>query len=731
MRIPQVGAATFRRTESASREAATSPVVRSGGHRDGTALQSILPGRAGALTAGADGGFHRVRRRRGGVSHRSAQDVPSWEGLESHDLTPMCGCVRPPTCLILSDGLHGSINRTLSPALGRLLPRPRRASRGPRRPGRLSYLADLPLAAEFEEQTVASVREYNGDREYLSVHHPDEPGAKYGCPDCTALCLMGVASGDIGDILFVETSMGPIALFDKSFLEGLNPDEAVWFDHFFLANVCPMFYVETQSDLAKEGSDRGTPEELVRKLANKFPDFSGSPNVHHATICTANLLGEDVSLRAHVILPRGCQATVAGHAMAMLPESPEAKAFLRWTQGKYGEEERKAAATWRTSSVGCPTGDVVEMLKTMGAYEQRPCSTLADVKTMTDEVVNRLRPEQQLCLGLGLLGVFPDQVEKIMDRFVTADQPSLAAFAPYANFCLQIELFFHLAVDKSRMAAAQRMDLCYLFYLPFCQFFVSTDWVHKQSVPFFLRADQEFVAGENLKAALRALNDHYLALPASERNKSIHHIAPHPPRDGDNLVTQLWDRHWPKWRQPKTVKATEEDWKAITTAWREQINELELIAKAGAGDKNHVPVENLDALIRRRLARKRRGSWWLVPEELRKSKPVEDDQVFEFHNGATPANVIDQRLSVYIRQDGPSIACIPDCRTFVQDGKLYVDCAPPLKRRYTARVPTGAMFAHSTDGAHLAVFVLPSSELARLIQKLWEKEEKRGGIGES
>jgi hypothetical protein len=52
--------------------------------------------------------------------------------------------------------------------------------------------------------------------------------------------------------------MGQIALFDKSFLEGLNLDEAVWFDHFFLANVCPMFYVETQSDLAKEGSDRGT-----------------------------------------------------------------------------------------------------------------------------------------------------------------------------------------------------------------------------------------------------------------------------------------------------------------------------------------------------------------------------------------------------------------------------------------------------------------------------------------
>jgi len=290
-----------------------------------------------------------------------------------------------------------------------------------------------------------------------------------------------------------------------------------------------------------------------------------------------------------------------------------------------------------------------------------------------------------------------------------------------------VELFFHLAVDKSRMGAVQRMDLCYLFYLPFCQCFVSKDWVHKQSAPLFLRADQEFVAAEDLKAALRALNDHYLALPESERNKSIHQIAPYPPKDGDNLITKLWDRHWPKWRQPKTGKATEEDWKAI----RARIKELEVIAKARAGDDQQIPAEELDAVIRRRVARKRKGSWWLVPEELRKSEPVEDAQVFEFHNGTTPDNVVDQKVSVYIRQDAPDIASMPDCRTFVQDGKLQVDCAPPLKRRYSAPVPKGAMFARSTEGDELAVFVLPSSELAMLIQKLWEKEKKRGNVGES
>jgi hypothetical protein len=43
---------------------------------------------------------------------------------------------------------------------------------------RFSYPADHPLAAEFEEQMVRLLREYKGDGEYLSVHHPDEPDAR-------------------------------------------------------------------------------------------------------------------------------------------------------------------------------------------------------------------------------------------------------------------------------------------------------------------------------------------------------------------------------------------------------------------------------------------------------------------------------------------------------------------------------------------------------------------------
>jgi hypothetical protein len=55
--------------------------------------------------------------------------------------------------------------------------------------------------AEFEEQVTQLVREYKEDGEYLSVHHPDEQGAKDDAPDSTALALLAAAGGGIGDIL--------------------------------------------------------------------------------------------------------------------------------------------------------------------------------------------------------------------------------------------------------------------------------------------------------------------------------------------------------------------------------------------------------------------------------------------------------------------------------------------------------------------------------------------------
>ncbi len=68
---------------------------------------------------------------------------------------------------------------------------------------RLSYPADHALAAEFEDQMTALVREYLREGEYLSVHHPVEPGALDDAPDSTALAVFAASKGFAGEIMFV------------------------------------------------------------------------------------------------------------------------------------------------------------------------------------------------------------------------------------------------------------------------------------------------------------------------------------------------------------------------------------------------------------------------------------------------------------------------------------------------------------------------------------------------
>ena len=67
--------------------------------------------------------------------------------------------------------------------------------------------------------------------------------------------------------------MGPIIIFDKSTLQSLSVDEAVWFDNYFLTNLCPLFYIETLADLEKGVRNGRTPEQEVQIIADKTDGY--------------------------------------------------------------------------------------------------------------------------------------------------------------------------------------------------------------------------------------------------------------------------------------------------------------------------------------------------------------------------------------------------------------------------------------------------------------------------
>ncbi|HUU16810.1 MAG TPA: hypothetical protein VMW72_06665 [Sedimentisphaerales bacterium] len=142
-------------------------------------------------------------------------------------------------------------------------------------------------------------------------------------------------------------SVGPITLFDKSFLQSLSVDESVWFDHFFLANVCPLFYVETLADLEKSVRQGRTPEQEVGLIADKFPEMHGSPNAYHVELCLQNLMGRSIPLNGQIPLVGGRTVKVNEKTGVLFDLSPEAEAFTRWQRHEFTDIERLHAKAWR------------------------------------------------------------------------------------------------------------------------------------------------------------------------------------------------------------------------------------------------------------------------------------------------------------------------------------------------------------------------------------------------
>ena len=126
--------------------------------------------------------------------------------------------------------------------------------------------------------------------------------------------------------------MGPILIFDKSVLEGLNPDESVWLDQFFLTNITPLFFIETLADLEKSARFGRSPEDVVGSLAYKTPDLHSKANIHHLALLEGELYGQkEIDMkygRPHI---GGGKFVELGNQTGVFFEaSPEEEALKRW-----------------------------------------------------------------------------------------------------------------------------------------------------------------------------------------------------------------------------------------------------------------------------------------------------------------------------------------------------------------------------------------------------------------
>ena len=414
--------------------------------------------------------------------------------------------------------------------------------------------------------------------------------------------------------------MGPIALFDKSFLQSLSLDESVWFDHFFLTNICPLFYVETLADLKKTAKGGRTPEQEVGIIADKFPEMHGSPNIQHVTACTGELLGHRVPMSGKILLAGGRHVKAGSQSGIVFDQSPEAEAFLRWQKNEFLEIERLHAHGWRETVTNLDLDKMASQFRKLG-IDGKSCKSLEQAKELAHQIVSsKDKPFDKMCLVLLFLNIHPQYHREILQRWSEMNYPPLTHYAPYVAYVFTVEIFFQIALAANLISSerpSNRVDIGYLFYLPFSMVFISSDKLHSKCAPLFLRQNQQYIWGPDLKTGLKEINAHYQNYPEAQKEKGVMSFAGHPPKEGRFLISEIWDRHLPGWRERREIDLTDKNIKHDKL-----IEHLKKFTEAPTLSPEEVDfdVSDADSLSIKRMVQKKKGSWFQISKDMKSGK---------------------------------------------------------------------------------------------------------------
>lgn len=247
--------------------------------------------------------------------------------------------------------------------------------------------------------------------------------------------------------------------------------------------------------------------------------------------------------------------------------------------------------------------------------------SLQDAFSIAKEVVHG-KGQQFLTLktAYALLGLPQRAFPQVQERWKRGYKP-LEEYAPYTAHCLLVDVFFHIAVDKGLISpkrASNRVDLAYLYYLPFTMLFVSNDKLHRRVAPLFLKEGQDFVGGQELKDDLKALDAHYSARPAAELDEGLFRIASRPPNDDGFLTTRLWKSLRLPVEPPKPIPNDG----PLNERLLEEVRKLhEGAGRSGRGSFTPSELRDPDHVSITRMIPRKRGKWRLLPAHLKPTEP--------------------------------------------------------------------------------------------------------------
>lgn len=328
-------------------------------------------------------------------------------------------------------------------------------------------------------------------------------------------------------------------VIDKSTFQSLSFDELFRLSCYYKHIITPVLTMEILGDLKKEAQEgKAPPEDRVKDFAKKLFPMETVVNLHYKVLLKGDLLGNPISFdgRPHVGIKKAV-ASESGMRGYLIEETEEEKSIYKWKDGNFTEADYELSALWRMTTT---QEDLLERLK----KSLNPDATLkfADFQELNKFVSESITsPATQQFLLISLFQNYDIDAMtsvQIFGRWNQEGKPLIKDFAPFAFHCLKVDTLFLFGLTSGLIGTrpTNRVDLEYLYYLPFGNIFTSNDKVHKNLVPLLLQDYQKFIVGPELKEDLKNIVAFLNTLEIEERRK----FKNVPPIIDSSITFQLW-----------------------------------------------------------------------------------------------------------------------------------------------------------------------------------------------
>jgi hypothetical protein len=340
--------------------------------------------------------------------------------------------------------------------------------------------------------------------------------------------------------------IGPLLMFDKSFLEMLNAEEVFELSMHFKLVGTPTLIGEIIADLKLEPAQRRLPTDVVKALSRKMQKLHGLQPANYRTLAIANFYAHEISMLGQVPVD-GLAPNVhitPDRKGVFYDSTPEQILWERWANGEFELEDELTARMWRNGIEQIDLEGVAAIWKKFSlryfsaARNQDELISALDLflKDSTQAVQREI-----LNMTLDLLKA-SSQDRRLANAFMTiGEMRTVVEFAPYAASVIRLFLAFACGLARGFIGPrpTNYIDLQYLYYSPFCMVFVSNDKFHRA----MWRATSgvhSFLWGQDLKEDLRRRIVARGEMKQSEANTSRSRDN-FPPADvKSSVIAEMW-----------------------------------------------------------------------------------------------------------------------------------------------------------------------------------------------